>query len=224
MNEFETPYPSTESRAHLPRSSGGSWSCGASGTPSADPSRSGRLGLTAPTSTSSTTARRSPTDSPLRPSAHRLRQGRHPAVPDDAGSSRRAPVRLGLPRAPGRDRGGAGAGRVRPPSHPGLRHRPVQRTLPHPSCGTRRSGSSTSAGRRAGSTSRTTTRPWTSPTWRASCGRSSSSGTRAGVRGPPGHALLLGCRDPAVQLRDPAGRRHTAAPGPRHHRGARSGA
>ena len=35
--------------------------------------------------------------------------------------------------------------------------------------------------RRAGSTSTTTTGPWTSPSWRASCGPSSSSGTRGSI-------------------------------------------
>ncbi len=56
---------------------------------------------------------------------------------------------------------------------------------------------------------------WTSPTWRASCGRSSSCGTRASLyEGVPGPALLLGVRDPAVQLRDPPGRRLPAPPGP----------
>ena len=55
-----------------------------------------------------------------------------------------------------------------------VRHRP--RSTTH--CRTvgaalhRRSGSATSPARPAGSTSTTTTRPWTSPTWRASCGRS----------------------------------------------------
>ena len=45
----------------------------------------------------------------LRPPAHRLRQGRHPALPDDARAPGRAPLRLGLPRAARRARGRAAA-------------------------------------------------------------------------------------------------------------------
>ena len=47
-----------------------------------------------------------------------------------------------------------------------------------PCCATPTSGSATSPARPAGSTSTTTTRRWTSPTWRASCGRSRRCGTR----------------------------------------------
>ena len=38
------------------------------------------------------------------------------------------------------------------------------------------------------------------------------------LRGVPGHALLVGRRDPAVELRDPPRRRHPSAPGPGAHR------
>ena len=41
----------------------------------------------------------------LRPPAHRLRQGRRPALPDDARHAGRAPLRLGLPRPARRVRG-----------------------------------------------------------------------------------------------------------------------
>ena len=45
----------------------------------------------------------------LRPPAHRLRQGRRPALPDDARPPWRAPLRLGHPRAARRGRGRAPA-------------------------------------------------------------------------------------------------------------------
>src|SRR5690606_27901902 len=40
---------------------------------------------------------------PLRPPRHRLREGRRPAVLDDAGPPRGTALRLGLPRTPRRD-------------------------------------------------------------------------------------------------------------------------
>ena len=46
---------------------------------------------------------------PLRPPAHRLRQGRRAALPDHAGQAGRAPLRLGLPRPARRDGGREGA-------------------------------------------------------------------------------------------------------------------
>ena len=82
-----------------------------------------------------------------------------------------------------------------------------QRALPHDRCMQlhARTGSTTSPARRAGSTSTTTTGPWTSPTWRASCGRSRSSGTRAwstkAIRVVP---YSLGGADAALELRDAA--------------------
>ena len=57
-------------------------------------------------------------------------QGRLPAVQDHAGLARAAPGRLGLPRAAGRDRGGAGARLRRQARHREVRHRGVQRPLP----------------------------------------------------------------------------------------------
>ena len=43
-------------------------------------------------------------------------------------------------------------------------------------------------------------------------------GQGAAVPGPSGHALLVGGRDTAVELRDPTRRRHPSPPGPGHHR------
>ena len=54
---------------------------------------------------------------PLRPPAHRLREGRRPPLPDDAGPPGRAPLRLGLPRPAGRDGGREGA-RASPAARP----------------------------------------------------------------------------------------------------------
>ena len=144
-------------------------------------SSSARPATTAPTSTSSTTARRSPTACPTTAtSLTGLREGRRPPLPDDAGPAGRAAVRLGLPRPPGGDGGGEGARHLRPRGHQRVRHRRVQRRAAgRRSCATRRSGRTTSPARPAGSTWTTTTRPSTSPTWRASCGPSSSCGTRA---------------------------------------------
>ena len=68
---------------------------------------------------------------------------------------------------------------LRPARHPQIRHGALQRALPHLGHAVpQATGNITSTARRAGSTSTTTTAPWTSPTWRASCGRSNSSGTR----------------------------------------------
>ena len=67
----------------------------------------------------------------LRPPAHRVRQGRRPALPHDARPGGASPLRLGLPRAAGRGRGREGARHRRSPGDHRLRHRRVQRRLPH---------------------------------------------------------------------------------------------
>ena len=118
----------------------------------------------------------------LRAPADRLRQGRRAALPDDARATRRAPLRVGLPRPARRGRSREGARHLRPPGDHRVRHRPVQRRLPHERAAVHAaSGSATSPARRAGSTSTTTTRPSTSTTWRASCGRSRRCGTRVSI-------------------------------------------
>ena len=111
----------------------------------------------------------------LRPPAHRLREGRGAPLPDDAGPPGRAALRLGLPRAAGRGGGREGARPVRAARRSSSTGstgstRPAARR----SCATPTSGSATSPARPAGSTSTTTTRRSTSPTWRASCGPSST--------------------------------------------------
>ena len=117
---------------------------------------------------------------PLRPPAHRLREGCGAPVPDDAGPAGGAPLRLGLPRAAGRGGGREGARVVRPARRSSSTGSTGSTTrAARPSCGTPTSGSATSPVRLGGSTSTTTTRPSTSRTWRASCGPSSRSGTRA---------------------------------------------
>ena len=57
---------------------------------------------------------------------------------------------------------------LRPPRHPQVRRRALQRALPHVGDAVpQATGNTTSTARRAGSTSTTTTGRWTSPTWRA---------------------------------------------------------
>ena len=115
----------------------------------------------------------------LRPPAHRLRQGRRAALPDDARPSGRAPVRLGHPRAAGRGRGRAPA-RASSTSPRSTRWASRRSTTPAATrcCATPTSGRTTSPGRPAGSTSTTTTRPSTWTTWNPSCGPSRRCGTR----------------------------------------------
>ena len=152
---------------------------------------------------------------PLRPPAHRLRQGRRPPLPDHAGPPGRAPLRLGLPRPAGRDRGREAARRVRPGPDHRVRHRAVQRLLPtlgpalHPGMGALRHPPGP-----LGRLRPTTTRPWTSPTWRASCGPSSSSTTRACSTRPTGCCPTAGsarrrCPTPRPARTTPTGTART---------------
>ena len=116
----------------------------------------------------------------LWPPADRLREGPGAAVSDDARSPCRAPIRLGLPRSARRGRGREAARHHDEGRDPRAGHGEVQRGLPQSRCcDTPRNGSGTSPARRAGSTSRTTTRHSTRTTWKASCGRSSRFTTRA---------------------------------------------
>ena len=116
----------------------------------------------------------------LRPPDHRLRQGRGAAVPHDAGQARRAAVRLGLPRPAGRGRGRAAARHLRQGRDHGDGDREVQRGLPrvgaalHPRVARLRHPAGTLGGLR-----QRLQDARHRPTWRASCGRSSSCGTRA---------------------------------------------
>ena len=156
----------------------------------------------------------------LRPPAHRLRQGRRPALPDDARQAGRAPVRLGHPRAARRARGDAPA---RPQDHrrdPRARHREVQRGLPpvgdevhrrvarlrHP----------------PGALGRLRQRlPHHEPRLHGvgDLGVQAAARQGPGLRGLPGAALLLERRDPAVQPRAADGRRGLPEPpGPGGHR------
>ena len=111
----------------------------------------------------------------LRPPADRLRQGPRAALPDHARPAGRAPLRLGHPRPARRARGDAPARHQDDRRDRRAGHRDVQRGVPQVgAASTPRSGRTTSPARPAGSTSRTTTRPSTSTTWRASSGRSST--------------------------------------------------
>ena len=65
-------------------------------------------------------------------------QGRLPPVPDDEGVPGSPQGRLGLPRAPGRDRRREGAGLLRQAGHRGVRRRGVQRQVPRVGAAPRR--------------------------------------------------------------------------------------
>ncbi len=94
-------------------------------------------------------------------------------VPSSAGSAGTATA-----CPPRSRRNGCWASPARPRSWPWV-SRSSTRPAGSRCCATPETGRTTSPARRAGSTSSTTTRRWTCPTWRASCGRSSSCGTRA---------------------------------------------
>ena len=101
---------------------------------------------------------------------------------------------------PGRDGGREGARVLGSGRHHRLRDRPVQRLLPRPGPAHHRLlGALRSPARPVGSISPTTTRPWTSPTWRASrgpssvCGRRGSS-TRARRSSPTAGSARPRCR------------------------------
>ena len=66
----------------------------------------------------------------LRTSAGRHDQGRGSALPDHARQLRRAFVRLGLPRAAGRERDGKGVEAAEQARHRGVRRRQIQRGVP----------------------------------------------------------------------------------------------
>ena len=66
----------------------------------------------------------------LRPPAHRLRQGHRPPLRDDARPPRRAPLRLGHPRAARRARGDEPARHQDQGGDPRARHRDLQRQVP----------------------------------------------------------------------------------------------
>ena len=161
----------------------------------------------------------------LRPPADRLRQGRRAALPDDARPPRRAPLRLGLPRPAGRDRGREGARHHAQGRDHRARHRQVQRRLPRARC----CGTPSEWERLRhppGALGRLRQRlqdAWTCPTWRASCGRSRRSRTRAwSTRASACSPYCWRCETPLSQLRDPARRRLPRPAGPGAHRRASS--
>ena len=90
----------------------------------------------------------------LRPPAHRLREGRRAALPDDARAAGRAPLRLGLPRPARRGGGREGARHQRPRARSPTSASTSSTTPAAPACcATPTSGSATSPARPAGSTS-----------------------------------------------------------------------
>ena len=152
----------------------------------------------------------------LRPSAHRLREGRRAALPDDARPARRAPLRVGLPRPPGRDRGGEGARHRRPARD----HQASASRSFNDACRTQRAALHRRVGalrHPAGALGRLRERLQDArprPTWRASCGRSRRSGTRGSCTRDSGCWRTAGgarrrCRTPrrawTTSTRDRAG-------------------
>src|SRR4029450_9352104 len=148
----------------------------------------------------------------------RHRQAHRAPLPDDAGPARRTPLRLGLPRAPGRDAGREGARRLRPRADPGLRDRALPRPLPvvghalHPRVAPLRDA--------PGALGRLRER--LQDDGRLLHGER-PVGVRAAVaegarlRGGARAALLVGGRDAALELRDTPRRRGARAPGPGAH-------
>ena len=156
----------------------------------------------------------------LRPPADRLRQGPHPALPDDARPAGRAPLRLGHPRPARRARGDAPARHQDHRRDPRARHREVQRRLPrvgpqvhrrvarlrHPpgALGRLRPRLQDHEPRLHGV---------------GDVGLQAAARQGPGLRGLPRPALLLERRDAAVQPRAADGRRRLPGPpGPGRHR------
>ncbi len=156
----------------------------------------------------------------LRPPAHRLRQGPDPALPDDARQARRAPLRLGHPRAARRARGDA------PQRHQDHRrdrrdgHREVQRGLPRVGDEVHRRVARLR--HPPGALGRLRQRlPHHEPRLHGvgDVGLQAAPRQGPGLRGLPGAALLLERRDAAVQPRAADGRRRLPEPpGPGGHR------
>ena len=156
----------------------------------------------------------------LRPPADRLRQGRGPALPDDARAPGRAPVRLGHPRPARRARGDAAQRHQDHRRDPRAGHREVQRGLPR--LGDEVHRRVARLRHPPGALGRLRPRL---PDLRARLHGVGDLGVQAALRqglrlrGLPGPALLLERRDPAVQPRAADGRRRLPdAPGPRGHR------
>ena len=146
---------------------------------------------------------------PLRPPAHRLRQGRRAALPDHARPPRRAPLRLGLPRPARRDADREGARRLGPGRDHRLRHRPLQRRLPHLGAALhRRVGALRHPPGPLGRLRRRLQDDGRHLHGVGHLGVQAAVGQGPHLRGVPGHAVLVGRRDAAVELRDPPRRRH----------------
>ena len=142
--------------------------------------RAGRR-RTAATSTSSTTARRSPTacrtTATCSPATSRTSCRATRPCAAGGSSAASAGTRHGLPAEVEAEKQLGITTKARDPR---AGRRQVQRGLPRRRCcATPRTGSATSPARPAGSTSPTTTRRSTWTTWRASCGRSRPCTTRA---------------------------------------------
>ena len=137
--------------------------------------------------------------------AHRLRQGHRAALPDDARPPRRAPLRLGLPRPAGRDGGREGARRLRSRRRSSsTASTRFNDALPHARC---------CATRRSGSSYVTRQARWVDFDERLQdhgpllhgerhVGLQAALGQGPRLRRRPRHAVLVGGRDAALELRD----------------------
>ena len=165
---------------------------------------------------------------PLRPPAHRLRQGRRAPLPDHAGPPGRAPLRLGLPRPAGRGGGReASSGSPARPEILELRRRPVQRGLPRRRCCATPSEWERYVTRQArwvdfANDYKTLDLAYMeSVMWAFK----TALGQGPGLRGLPGARRTAGgARRRCQQHRDPDGRRLPRPPGPGAHRVVRAGA
>ncbi len=159
----------------------------------------------------------------LRPPAHRLRQGRRAALPDDARQARPPPLRLGLPRPARRGRGRARAGHRRPPGDHRLRHRQLQRRLPHQRAALhRRVGALRHPPGPLGRLRERLQDPRPRLHGERHVGVQDAVGQGPRVRGVQGAGLLLAVRDAAQQHRDADGRRLLRPSGSGAHRWLRA--
>ena len=159
----------------------------------------------------------------LRPPAHRLRQGRRAALPDDARQARPPSLRLGLPRAARRGRSRARAGHRRASGDHRLRDRQLQRRLPHERAAVhRRVGALRHPPGPLGGLRERLQDPRPRLHGERHVGVQDVVGQGSRVRGVQGAGLLLAMRDAAQQHRDADGRRLLRPSGSGAHRRLRA--
>ena len=155
----------------------------------------------------------------LRSPAHRVREGRRAALPHDARPEGRSALRVGLPRPARRDGGREGARRQRAPGDHRVRHRQVQRRLPHERAPLHRRLAPLR--HPSGPLGRLRARlqdPRPPVHGERHVGLQDLVGQGSDLRGLPRAGVLLAVRDAAQQHRDAHGRRVPRPPGPGAHR------